>query len=135
MLEPVPSDQSLPSIDIVWPPSIGKSYSLNTTRAASPDGRGSSLNFIEVSPGPRARVEIGGQFLLMKIDIGRRFVIGALINALHVDMLHQVENLVPTFLVEAMLQRITRAVAAGAIFPHLRFHAVIFRRVGGKRRE
>ena len=31
------------------------SYSLNTARAASPEGRGDSLNFIELSPGPRAR--------------------------------------------------------------------------------
>ncbi len=58
--EGVPCDQSLPSLS--WylagmPASVctGTSYSLYTTRAASPVGRGRSLNFIEVSPGPRAR--------------------------------------------------------------------------------
>jgi len=35
--------------------SSGASYSVNTTRAASPDGRGRSFTFIELSPGPRAR--------------------------------------------------------------------------------
>src|ERR1700680_1488792 len=60
MREGVPCDQSLPSfrgylagiLASVW---TGTSYSLYTTRAASPAGRGRSLSFIELSPGPRAR--------------------------------------------------------------------------------
>src|SRR6478609_5434268 len=56
----VPSDQSLPSFwtKLLGRPesgSSGTSYSLNMTRADSPDGRGSGLNFIAPSPGPRAR--------------------------------------------------------------------------------
>src|SRR5436190_6274064 len=55
MRDGVPSDQSLPSEILNWPgkpPScwIGTSYSLMTTRAVSPDGRGRSFIFIELSP-------------------------------------------------------------------------------------
>jgi len=76
--EGVPSDQSLPSFEAVSAPSsLGKSYSLNTARAASPDGRGSSLIFIELSPGPARARQIGRQFLLVEFDVRCAFVIRA----------------------------------------------------------
>ena len=55
----VPSDQSLPSFCTKFAgspasASSGTSYSLNTTRAASPVARGSSFTFMPFSPGPRA---------------------------------------------------------------------------------
>src|SRR5919199_4870907 len=56
----VPSNQLLPLLMGYFtgdsaPGSAGTSYSRKTTRAASPEGRGLSLNFIELSPGPCAR--------------------------------------------------------------------------------
>ena len=47
--------------------------------------------------------EISRQFLLVELDIGRRLVIRTEVDAEHVHVLHQVENLVPAFLVEPVL--------------------------------
>jgi hypothetical protein len=57
MRDGVPSDQSWPSLlrTGALSGSTGTSYSRNTTRAASPVGRGGTCSFIELSPGPRAR--------------------------------------------------------------------------------
>src|SRR5579872_5725830 len=56
----VPLSQSLPSLvgvlaGTVMSASSGTSYSLNTTRAVSPAGRGRSTIFAALSPGPRTR--------------------------------------------------------------------------------
>ena len=52
-----PCDQSLPSFHArsVRAPARGMSYSVTTTRAASPVGRGCSLNFSGGDDGPRLR--------------------------------------------------------------------------------
>ena len=42
------------------------------------------------------------------------------------------KNIAPPVDVEAMLERIACAMAAGAIFPHLSFHSVIFRGIAGE---
>src|SRR5580692_2060767 len=57
----VPSNQSLPLLSAYFfgasfAPNSGTSYSVKTTRAASPDGRGRSLySLMELGSGPRAR--------------------------------------------------------------------------------
>ena len=79
--------------------------------------------------------EIGGEFLLVKVDIGRDPLVRARIGAADVHLLHQVEDFRPAFLVEAVLQGIAGAVTAGAVLAHLRLHAEVFRRIAGERRQ
>ena len=62
-------------------------------------------------------------------------LVGARIGAVDVDLLHQVHDLVPALLVEAVLEDVAGAVTAGAVLAHLRLHAEIFRRVAGQRRQ
>src|SRR5947207_10674595 len=76
----------------------------------------------------RAR-QIGRQFLLVKFDVRCTLVIGPEVIAEHVDVLHQIQDRVPASLIELVLQRIARAMAAGAVLAYLGLHPKIFRRV------
>ena len=82
----------------------------------------------------RAR-QIDRQFLLVKFDVRRAFVIGPEIIAEHVDVLHQIQDRVPASLIELVLQRIARAMAAGAVLAYLGLHPEVFRRVARQRLE
>src|SRR5262245_21313171 len=94
---------------------------------------GPQFEFHRAFAGAASTGEIGGELLLVKFDVGRRFVLWPLINGQHIDVFRQVEDLVPAFLVEAKLQRKACAVAPGAVLPYLCLHAVVFRRISGKR--
>ena len=72
---------------------------------------------------------------LMEVDVRRHPLVRARIGAVDVDLLHQVQDLVPALLVEAMLEHVAGAVTAGAVLAHLRLHAEVFRRVAGQRRQ
>ena len=65
--------------------SIGKSYSLNTTRAASPVGRGAQLELHRAFAGSARAGEIGRELLLVEVDVRLGLVLRALIGAEHVD--------------------------------------------------
>src|SRR6516164_2033314 len=137
--EGVPSDQSLPSFctKLLGRPasgSSGTSYSLNMTRAASPDGRGSGVNLMALSPGPRAR-EIGRQFLLMVVENAGRLALVTHERAVDVGILHQLDDGVPAGLVESVLKRVARGVAAGANIAHEPFHALVLLGLLGQRRQ
>jgi len=69
----------------------------------------------------------------MEVDVAGRLSVRTRIDAEHVHHLHQVEYLVPTLLVEAVLQRVAGRVAASAVLPHQRLHAVVIGRVARER--
>jgi hypothetical protein len=69
--------------------------------------------------------EIAGKLLLMEINdlVGRR--IRPAIEAVDVDHLHRLDHRVPAALVEAVLQRVARRVAARAIVAEDALHALV----------
>src|SRR3977135_2022125 len=71
----VPSDQSLPLfvgyfVSNPLPGSRGTSYSVKTTRAASPLGRGRRLNFMADGPGPRTLARYSARSFLKYSIVG-----------------------------------------------------------------
>ena len=66
--------------------------------------------------------EIGGEPLLLVLEDGSRLVVRPLIDAGHIDVLHQVDDGVPARLVELVLQYVARRVAAGAAVLHELLH-------------
>ena len=72
--------------------------------------------------------EIGGKLLLVIIENAGWLALAADEGAVDIGVLHQFDDGVPAGLVEAMLQREARGVAAGADRAHDALHAAFFRR-------
>ena len=72
--------------------------------------------------------EIGRKLLLVIIENAGRLAFGADEGAVDIGVLHQLDDGVPAGLIEAMLQREARGVAAGADRAHDALHAAFGRR-------
>ena len=94
-------------------------------------GRPRPRGDLELAAGPAHFGEIGRKLLLVEVDhLVQRRLVGA-IGAVDVDVLHRLDDRVPALLVEAVLERVARRVAARAIVAENALHAgVVGRRVG-----
>jgi len=92
--------------------STGSSYSLNTTRAAVPLGRGRRSNFHRCRAGAARRGEIGGEAAAHALRMLALALSSLLYRSHRHDVFHEIEDGGPAGLVEFMLQRKARAVGS-----------------------
>ena len=130
----IPSDQSLPLIaaSSCLPTDVGMSYSVMTTRAASPLGRGRSLNFNSNGSGPRIFAEVLGELLLVERDrvAGRRAHAGPPVIG---RPLHHLDHGEPALLVEPVLEHEPGLMAFGAVDAEDLLHPAILVRLRRQR--
>ena len=69
--------------------------------------------------------KVGGELLLVEVEDAGGLAVPGDIGAVDVGVLHQLDDRVPARLVEAVLQRIARGVAAGAVVAHQLLHAPV----------